>query len=487
MAVRNLMRHARRTALLASIIVIGMAGLFVADSVFESTNTGLKVSFVGSLTGDASICALTDSPFSLFGSEVPIISAYESIPPIPGFEAISRMAEALENVAYSTRVVAGASQIVISGHSLNVAVLGIDPDTYFDVCDSVRILKGDPAGIAANGIFLSQAIVRDMEGAIGRELAIGEQVTMQIYMGGSFRLRLGRFAGIHGYPGGNAVLDRVVLADPTLVRSLIDYTMGYSLRGAEDRNSGGVNANADAVDGSDLSDLFSSNSDIVSDSSNGISLEDVAARMADTSARDTQMVADDAAWSFVLFKATPGRAASLARDLGKLKRKNGWEVRIQDWRGTAGSAATVPYAVQVLFFIGLGFIMLGAVLVVMNALVVSIMERISEIGTMRGIGASSGFIRILFISESMLLTVGSSLVGILIGVLAVLAVRAMGIRIGNSVLLSLMGGGDIAPTVRFVNIARLTAISIAVGALSWIYPVALALRIQPAGAMGKGR
>lgn len=486
LAIRNLMRHSRRTALLAVLIAFGMAGLFVADAVFESTNRGLKVSFVGSLTGDASLCAMTESPYSLFGSEIPIVSTYESIPPISDMEAISAAAAGLASARASTRVVAGAAQMIVSGYALNAVVFGVDADTYFEVCPDVRLLKGDTRWLAGNGVFLSRPILEGMQKGIGRELVAGEQITFSIYINGSFRLRLGQFAGVHEYSGANPALDRVVLANPTLVRSLVDYTMGFALN----REAGGdARAGAEApagTDGSDLSSLFSQNSDSVAAGTEGITLDEISRRMAETAERDTRMLTDSAAWSFMLFKAVPGREKRLLAELERLRMKNGWNVRIQDWRGTAGSAATLPYAVQIVFFIGLGFIMLGAILVVTNALVVSIMERIGEIGTMRGLGASSGFIRRLFVCESMLMTVGSSAIGILLGAFAAAAVGALGLKIGNPLLVSLMGGDSIAPVIGAANVLRLASISVAVGSLSWIYPVSVALRVQPAGAMGKG-
>ena len=93
LAFRNLLRRTRRTILLGGLICVGIAGLFFANAVFESTNQGLRTSFVRSLTGDLVLAAPSRTQYSLFGSEVPIVSNFETIPPITGYPEIeSRLA-----------------------------------------------------------------------------------------------------------------------------------------------------------------------------------------------------------------------------------------------------------------------------------------------------------------------------------------------------------------------------------------------------------
>ena len=176
LAARNLARQLRKTLLLGALIAVGMASLFVANAVFESTNTGLKSSFVRSLTGDAAVSARTELAFSLFGSEVPIVSEYESIPAIPDYQGLVAAIQGLDDVAAWTPIVAGVAQMRIGRrYAVNVPIFGIDPATYFDVCSDIAIDRGDVADLASGGVFLNSALAAAAEKALARPLKPGEE------------------------------------------------------------------------------------------------------------------------------------------------------------------------------------------------------------------------------------------------------------------------------------------------------------------------
>ena len=53
-------------------------------------------------------------------------------------------------------------------------------------------------------------------------------------------------------------------------------------------------------------------------------------------------------------------------------------------------------------------------LIIMNTLVISVTERLQEIGTMRAIGAQKMFVRKMILAETLILAVSSSLIGVAI-------------------------------------------------------------------------
>ena len=57
LAFRNLLRHPRKSLTIGGLIALGIAALFVANAVFESSDRGLRSSFVRSMTGDAALSA----------------------------------------------------------------------------------------------------------------------------------------------------------------------------------------------------------------------------------------------------------------------------------------------------------------------------------------------------------------------------------------------------------------------------------------------
>lgn len=487
LAIRNLARHLRRTMLLGSLIAVGMATLFIANAVFQSTNAGLESTFVRSLTGDVALSSGGDLAFSLFGSEVPIVSEYESIPPLTGFPALAERLRQLEIPETWTPVVSALAQLRVGGYTANVPVFGVDPASYFNVCPDIAIDRGNIGELAAGGVFINSKLAASVEAAISRPLAHGEDVVFGMYSGGSFRLKKGYFAGIHRYVGTNDALDRVVLADATIVRSIANYTLGYAVRNNDEQESAAATVATEDAAGTDnlfdLDDLFADAEDTTTAVDGGLTLDAVEATMADTAERDTLVLTDAAAWSFVLLRAGPGGRTALVREVRQLAASPELDLRVLSWQAAAGSSAQALFAVQSAFYVGLGFVALGAVLVIMNALVISVLERSGEIGTMRSLGAGAGFIRRLFVAESLLLTMTAAVVGVGTGMVVSGVLANVGITVSNPLLVSMFGGDSIKPLVTGGSVVYHLGLAALVGALAWVYPVALAMRIQPVTAM----
>lgn len=476
LALRNLYRNKRKTLLLGTLIAVGVAFLFFSNSVFESADKGVRDSFVNSLTGDVVLAAESETSFSLFGNEIPVVDDYEVIPSIPAYAEISSAFEYLENAESYTPVVAAAAAVETGKFRNTAAVFGIDPDSYFSVCPEIEIVRGNPADISSGGIFICEPLLQKAEAKLGHTLQPGTEIKLSLYSNGSFKIRKGTFAGCHRYVNKGTPFDAILLADPTVVRGLIDYTAGNVV---EEETT-----ESDTEEESfDFDDLFAEAEDTVSETEETFSLSDIETILADTSDRDAIAEASSTAWSFVLFKTSDAKA--LRSELDGMADENHWSVNIKGWRSGAGISAQMVFALQAAFNIGIIFIIIGAVLVIMNALVISVLERSYEIGTMRGIGAGKPFISLLFISESMILTLAASTIGIILGVIISLCFSG-GIALENDLLITMFGGDRLQPAVTAKNIFMHFAGAAVVGALSWIYPVSIAVKIQPVAIMGRG-
>jgi len=463
--------------MLASLIILGLASLFTANAVFEGTNSGLERSFIGSLTGNAALSLQSGAAFSLLGSEVPIVSEYEGIPAMVNHAGALAVLAGLPSLQSAASIVSAAAQLSVGGYAQAVPLFGIDPDSYFDVCSDISIDSGSVQQLQQGGVLINTVLARRIEQVLGRPLVAGEPITFSMYVGNTFRVRSAPFAGVHRYVSSTELLDRVVLADLVTVRSLANYTLGY---GSEE-----TAGSAPVEDLFNMDDLFSSNNDLAAAESPGIDLAALEAELAETAERDALALTDAGAWSFILLKAKEGQAAALQRELRHAFSAQP-EFRVLSWRSAAGSTALAMFAVQMVFYIGLGFVAMGAVLVIMNALVISVLERSSEIGTMRSLGAPAGFIRGLFVAESMMLTTGAAVLGLLLGLLFVSLIQKAGFNLSNPLLVSLFGGSTLRLRITLFSALLHLALAMAVGALAWIYPVALAMRVQPLTAMNKG-
>jgi putative ABC transport system permease protein len=120
-------------------------------------------------------------------------------------------------------------------------------------------------------------------------------------------------------------------------------------------------------------------------------------------------------------------------------------------------------------FLGLGAVALlvGAVGVA-NIMVISVLERRSEIGLRRALGATSGHIRTQFLSEAVLLAVLGGAVGVGAGVLA------------TAVYASTKGWAVVVPVVAW---AGGFGAAVLIGAVAGLLPALRAARLSPTDAL----
>jgi len=116
------------------------------------------------------------------------------------------------------------------------------------------------------------------------------------------------------------------------------------------------------------------------------------------------------------------------------------------------------------------------VICISNALLMSVTERFKEIGTMKCLGALSGFIRQLFVVESAIIGVSGSVVGIVLG--ASFPIVAYGFTYGFGAVFGSMNYGQLA-LYGFACLIAGTLLSM----LAAIYPANIAARMVPAMAL----
>jgi ABC-type antimicrobial peptide transport system permease subunit len=102
---------------------------------------------------------------------------------------------------------------------------------------------------------------------------------------------------------------------------------------------------------------------------------------------------------------------------------------------------------------------------------------------MRAIGAHKGFIMGLFVAETGALAVLAGAAGVLLGSAFVVLVNAIPFHFTNQILILLFGGTSLHPSVSAFNAIASLLASVVLGLFAWIYPVRLALKIQPVRAI----
>jgi putative ABC transport system permease protein len=115
-----------------------------------------------------------------------------------------------------------------------------------------------------------------------------------------------------------------------------------------------------------------------------------------------------------------------------------------------------------------------------------VFRRTREVGTLRAIGASDGYIRSLILSENTVLSLIAGIVGVLLGIVLIFIINDMHIVINNELIASVLGGAEIALDVSFgISIISLL-VAVLLGFLASLYPVQMAVKIDPIIAVRQG-
>ena len=164
----------------------------------------------------------------------------------------------------------------------------------------------------------------------------------------------------------------------------------------------------------------------------------------------------------------------------------GPDLMVSEWWHAAAPMSTTTMGIQLVLNIALIIIFIVSVVIIMNTLIISVMERTGEIGMIRAIGGQKSFISILFITETMTISLIFGVIGIIAGALVLKLMGSAGITAPEgSVLQAMFGSSTIRPDLSLWTVGYSFLFICIIGILSSLYPVHFALKIKPVEAMGE--
>jgi putative ABC transport system permease protein len=488
-ALRNLIRRGRKNAVVAALISVGIGMFFTGNALLESSIGGIRRTFSDNFTADLSVSEHSDQSFSLFGPDIPVIGGYESEPVLLNAAAAGTVISHVHGVAAMAYVLSSPVLLEAGGARDTALALGVIGDEYFSIFPGPKFIQGSaPAAGSSDWVVIPEEWAQKIAAAQGRPPSTGDELQFSLFHDQTFTIRQAKLAGVIKYTPGNDSLKSVVIMDGRVLRELC----GYAQVSKETRHeaSGGSLA---AGNSGDIDSLFSRSQSNASDgkgprASAPVSINELQKLMAETgrnvAARVVVPLGHEGVWHFILIRAARGADKhSLAADILKRLAAKGFAVQVRDWRGTAGAVALYVYFMQIVLYVGL--VMLGGIVLILtiNSVTMSVFERTSEIGTMRAIGAQRKFIVGLFVLETGALTLFAGAAGVILGSAVVLLVDNVPLHFGNQILVLLFGGTSLQPSISASNILVSLSASVVLGLFAWIYPVRLALRIQPVRAI----
>ena len=161
----------------------------------------------------------------------------------------------------------------------------------------------------------------------------------------------------------------------------------------------------------------------------------------------------------------------------------GLELQVVDWQTASGIVGQFIWVIRFFLYFAIFIIFLVALVIINNSMVMATMERVTEIGTMRALGAQKRTVLVMFLLETIVLGLIAGVAGSLLGAAAIQAMAAQGIPATHDVLVFLFGGPRLYPDFGLSNLLNAVLVITVVSIISTAYPARVATQIQPVTAM----
>ena len=500
LALRNLKEHKSKTLIISMFILFGVAIVVMGNSFLESVNRGLEKDFRANITGDLAISVIPEKGtiIDVFGvNSTNITTEVPQIPALNDLEKIEKILAETDGIKKQSKLI--SAQVILSKDAeIDFSVLqdedkdlGImdlpismlfagESGSFWELFPDLKMIEGHYPTPGSNEIIVDTRVIDGFKKSWDKSLGVGDDVLMAS-MGGV--IREAKVVGIFKPANEYSAMFQSVYCEPGLARSFAELTYASSFH-QEELDS--VDLSISELSEDDLfgdEDFFGDLEEDTSILSTTTDFDDI---LGDTSLRDELNKTDDGAWQFVLAKLdNPHADKKLVAALNKRFKDEGVNALAMDWKKAAYSYSGTVEGIGFIFNLLIIILAIVVFIIIMNTMVVSVIERTSEIGTMRAIGAEKKFVKKLFYSEAVILTSLSALAGIVFAFICMLIFNSFNIAITNSIAKMILGGGllHFSPTPQIIITTIIVALLGSV--ISNQYPVKSALRITPIKALSK--
>lgn len=492
------MRHKGKSLAVGFILFLGALLMTVGNGVIAGMDKGIECNIVNGFLGDIVIISdkqKTDNIlFDFTGASIETITNYKHIK------------EILNNQHYIEKHLPAGKNFAVAlseyGNSPGVAyLLGVDfeeyrkmfPDNFLPI--EGRLLNRGERGILIpvsareeyysytniwvipeGGRLVPDTLSEDAKKDMYSLIVDSNIVLMGMNEANSSNDVRFSIKGIIKYRSLNTIFGHFALTDIESYRDCLGYLS------AADR-AGDISPEEKELlesGNTDIDDMFSGEG--IAEQRRGPSPQNRA--VAAVPKKPLEMDIESGAYNMVFVKLKPGIAQSKAlKVLNSALKESG--TRAVSWQRASGVIGNMAMIIKGALFLFVMLLFIVAIIIIINTLTMTALERMPEIGMMRAIGAGKGFIGAMFFGETGILSAIFGGAGIAAGVIIVNIIPLMHIKTDNDMLQLLYGGDIFHPVLSvpdiFVTVAQLTLVTLIASA----YPVRVAKRITPLDAVSR--
>lgn len=476
-AFRNLREHMSKSIIIGSLIALGVIIIVLGNSLIDTAERGVHSMFIDNYTGDVFISGVSKTPgvsVSLFGVTSP--GDNETTPLIPEYDAIASHLREDPRVGAVAGQLTGMGLVTLEGNDNRTMsfLFGVDPSIYPDLFRDTFLVEGRYLKTGEEGIVVSRGWLKNAEKALKTPVKVGDKLIVNGFGRGGFKIREVSIVGVVDFNAETEGMDMIAWSNADTVRIL----SGVDVSAEDVVLSREQTALLDAKSEEDIFGASESTMDAAS-----------ARSAAPSSPSPVQGAAPAASkaggsWHFLLVRLKDSRQAeAFTAETNAWLTGKGIAARAGGWKAAAGPFAQSIEVVRIVFYVAVLILAIVAVIIIMNTLVISVIERTGEIGTMRALGAQKPFVWLMFLVETLTITVVFGVIGIALAMAAVGVINLIRIPAGNFFTQILFGGKVLRMAISPMSFVSTLLMVAAVGLVSHLYPVIVALKVPPVRAM----
>jgi putative ABC transport system permease protein len=470
-AFRNLLEHKSKSLIIGVLLALGVIILIVGNAFMDTAAKGVKDTFIANYTGDVFVSGTsTNGPVSVFG--VQAAGGQETTPILPYYDKVIAKIKTLPQVTGTAGQVTGFGLATLKdGEEQTFALLfGIEPTEYRRLFDQAKIAEGSFLAPGQEGLVISKKALERFSKQLKKDVKVGDEITLTGMGKAGFKIRTIPLVGVVEYANESEATDFISYVDVNTLRILQGMTLG------NDEDTPVTEDQKALLASTDEDALFGGGEEIVANKA--------AKPAAPAAAARKPVVVDSGAWQYILARVkNPAQAPVVIAELNRFFAAEGIPAKAGDWKVAAGPFAQSIDVVRIVFDVAIIIVAIVAIIIMMNTLVISVIERTGEIGTMRALGAQKGFIRQMFLAETITIATVFGLIGMGLGFGIIGILNAAHIAASNAFLKILFAGNILHAAINPMSVISSLVLVILVAVAAHLYPVAVALKIEPVRAM----
>ncbi|MBN2402032.1 MAG: FtsX-like permease family protein [Spirochaetes bacterium] len=499
---RNIKRHKGKSFIIGVILFLGALLMTLGNGVISGMDKGIESNIINGFMGDIAIISEKEKTDSI------LMKMYgESIETIPNYKEIKAIL--LKENYIESFIPVGKNMVMVlsedDGDPWYMYILGVDFKEYKKMFKGNiyaiegRLLKDDEPGILVPAFMRNELYTRMNIWMIPENSKLVEDnlsddarpykdelslKTNAVFMGArndssTSDIRLA-VKGIIKYRALNTFWGHFPITDIESYRNCMGYFSASELAVSISKDTQKLlDAEAENLDA-----MFGRDSLIVSDTgSSDIGSIDFKKKELTTK---TGLDLESGIYNCVFVKLKD--SSRLERSVNMLNAKfkqAGMGIRAVTWKKASGFIGSMAVLIKGALFVFVMILFFVAIIIIVNTLTMAALERTTEIGMMRAVGARKSFIGGMFLGETVILSGIFGGLGFILGIIIVNIIPLLQITTSNDLLQLLYGGDTFKPFLSFFDMLFVIIQLALVTIITVLYPVKVANSITPLDAIAR--